>query len=180
MSQGLPRLAKREDGTWRKTGNIIFPSGLEIFSPKMEMLEKKTGNIVFHLTWKYFQQIYPFRRHNLPPTLETLIRNFPKKSWNFQNFPKVSKFSKYFKFPKISIGLGYITSNISGEIMLNTKKMWRSIDKKLKYMQIKTGDTFFSPDIFQSKLEKIPEGLPQLPDAAILLPYIQGLDCSLT
>ena len=179
MSQGLPRLAKREDGTWRKTGNIIFPSGLEIFSPKMEMLEKKTGNIVFHLTWKYFQQIYPSRRHNLPPTLETLIRNFPKKklklskfskkSWNFQNFPKVSKFFKYFKFLKISIGSGYITSNISSETMFNTKTNVKKYWQKLKILLY---IIFFSPDIFQSKLEKIPEGLPQLPDAAILLPYI--------
>ena len=106
MSQGLPRLAKREDGTWRKTGNIIFPSGLEIFSPKMEMLEKKTGNIVFHLTWKYFQQIYPSRHHNLPPTLETLIRNFPKKAETFKIFQKFQNFSNISNFPKFPLARG--------------------------------------------------------------------------
>ena len=80
MSQGLPRLAKREDGTWRKTGNIIFPSGLEIFSAKNGNAWEKTENIVFHLTWKYFQR---------------------------------------------------------------KKAIWRSFDKKIKYMRIKEGIYFF-------------------------------------
>ena len=47
MSQGLPRLAKREDGTWRKTGNIIFPSGLEIFSAKNGNAWEKKQEILF-------------------------------------------------------------------------------------------------------------------------------------
>ena len=59
MSQGLPRLAKREDGTWRKTGNIIFPSGLEIFSPKMEMLEKKNRKYCFSSDLKIFPANIP-------------------------------------------------------------------------------------------------------------------------
>ena len=35
----------------------------------------------------YFETIYPSRGHNLPPTLEIIIRNFPKKN------PKFSKIS---------------------------------------------------------------------------------------
>ena len=39
---------------------------------------------------KYFETIYPSRRHNLPHTLEIIIRNFPKKS-------KIFKISKIFQ-----------------------------------------------------------------------------------
>ena len=54
MSQGLPRLAKREDGTWRKTGNIIFPSGLEIFSAKKWKCLRKKQEIFFSSELKRF------------------------------------------------------------------------------------------------------------------------------
>ena len=46
MSQGLPRLAKREDGSWIKTRNIIFSSRLgNIFSKNWKYLNEK---------WKYY------------------------------------------------------------------------------------------------------------------------------
>ena len=61
MSQGLPRLAKREDGTWRKTGNIIFPSGLEIFSAKNgNAWEKKNRKYCFSSDLK----IFPAKKQN--------------------------------------------------------------------------------------------------------------------
>ena len=60
MSQGLPRLAKREDGTWRKTGNIIFPSGLEIFSAKNGNAWEKNRKYCFSSDLK----IFPAKKQN--------------------------------------------------------------------------------------------------------------------
>ena len=41
-----------------------------------------------------FRPIYPSRRHNSPPTLEMIIRNFPKKFKTVNNFPKCSTIFK--------------------------------------------------------------------------------------
>ena len=38
-----------------------------------------------------FEAIYPSQRHNWPPTLEIMPRNFPK-SWHLQNFQNIQNF----------------------------------------------------------------------------------------
>ena len=55
---------------------------------------------VCELNGKYdkYLGIYPSRRHNSPPTLEIIIRNFPNISQNFLKFPKI--FNIFQIFPK--------------------------------------------------------------------------------
>ena len=72
MSQGLPRLAKREDGTWRKTGNIIFPSGLEIFSAKNGNAWEKNRKYCFSSDLK----IFPAKKQN------KIYEEVLTKNWN--------------------------------------------------------------------------------------------------
>ena len=50
--------------------------------------------------------IYPYRRHNLPATLEIIVQNFPQI---FQNLPKFSKFSQNFHWLRVYDIKHYLT-----------------------------------------------------------------------
>ena len=72
-----------------------------------------------------FDLTYPSCRHNLTPTLEIIIRNFPKFSKLFQNFPKM--FPKFSKFPKFSQNFHYLgVYNIKHNLARSGFQFWLS------------------------------------------------------
>ena len=76
----------------------------------------------------YLGSIYPSRRHNLPPTLEIIFRNFPPKKiqilQKFRKFPKFQNFSKIFKMFKNFCWLGVY--NIKHNLVRSCFKFWLS------------------------------------------------------